>query len=237
MKTIRLFVVFLLSLFIIIMFPIASTNATDFEEGGYVGCQGQGDDVAVYNFLKHFSYEQFYWGVKRCWSTNNNYYVDAMDFAIFSGHGNRWSITLLDGAVNLATAGGNPHRGYGDLDCEFVAFESCSVIPCHRDVSDWYSNWVTEPKDVFDGLHQALGFRTVAYASTDQYITDYFGYRVYHNYPVWEAWFDAILWRGKPQECGSAVMHPTCDGDKYGKTAPDPPGTSGELKNWYQWFY
>jgi hypothetical protein len=135
MKTIKLFVGFSLLLFII-MFPIASSNAVDHEEGGYVGCVGQGHDVVVYNFLKHFSYEQYYWGYKHQWSYNNNNRVDAMDFAIFAGHGNRWLIALLDGNVNLTTAGGSSHKGYGNIDCEFVAFESCKVVPSPLEVSN-----------------------------------------------------------------------------------------------------
>ena len=235
MKTIKWFVVFSVSLFIIVMFPVASGNAIDREEGGYVGCQGQGHDVVVYNFLKHFRYEQYYWGYRHQWSYNNNNRVDAMDFAIFAGHGNRWLIALLDGTVNLTTAGSSSHRGYGNIDCEFVAFESCSVVPSPLEVSNWYSNWTSESDDIFDELHQAVGFRTDSYQSTDQKITDYFGKRIKNNYAVWESWFDAINAKGRSDEMGAAVMHPSCDGDTYGNYASDPPENSNSLRIWYQY--
>ena len=63
----------------------------DREEGGYAGQMGQGHDVVIYNFLKHFNYEHYYWGYRHQWSYNNNNRVDAMDIAIFAGHGNRWA--------------------------------------------------------------------------------------------------------------------------------------------------
>lgn len=233
MKSIRLLLVFLGTLFIV-SFPVTQIGAVDREEGGYAGCKGQGHDVVVYNFLKHFSYEQYYWGYRHQWSYNNDNRVDAMDFAIFAGHGNRWLIGLLDGNVSLTTAGSSSHKGYGDIDCEFVAFESCKVIPSPLDVTDWYSNWTSESDDVFDGLHQAVGFRTDSYQSTDQKVTDYFGNRIKHNYGVWESWFDAINAKAKSDEMGAAVMHPTCDGDTYANYAPDPPETSNSLRIWYQ---
>lgn len=234
MKTIKLLLVFSV-LLLIIQSSIATINAVDREEGGYVGCKGQGHDVVVYNFLKHFSYEQYYWGYKHQWSTSNNNIVDAMDFAIFAGHGNKWLIALLDGSLSLTSAGNSSHKGYGDLDCEFVAFESCKVIPSPLEVQDWYSNWTRESDDVFDGLHQALGFRTYSYQSTDQNVTNYFGWRIKLNFGVWESWFDAINVMARSDEMGSAVMHPSCDGDTYGNYAPDPPETSTWLRIWWQY--
>ena len=224
------------ALLFIALLLVPTVNAVvDREEGGYVGHQGQGHDVVVYNFLKHFSWEQYFWGYKHQWTYNNNNRVDAMDFAIFAGHGNRWLIALLDGHVSLTTAGSSPHKGYGDLDCEFVVFETCKAIPSPLEVSNWYSNWTSESDDVFDGLHQALGFRTDSYQSTDQKVTDYFGNRIRNHYGVWESWFDAINAKGRSDEMGAAVMHPTCDGDTYGNYAPDPPETSTWLRIWYQY--
>jgi len=234
MKTIKLLLVFSV-LLLIIQSSVATINAVDREEGGYVGGRGQGDDVCVYNFLKHFSYEQYYWGYKHQWSTNNNNRVDSVDFAIFSHHGGNWSIKLLDGWLSLASAGNSSHKGYGDLDCEFVAFQACQVIPSPWDVSDWHSKWISEPDDVFDGLHQALGFRTNASFATDQDITNIFGWLIKLNFGVWESWFTAIDVYGGSSEMGSAVMHPSCDGDTYGNYAPDPPETSTWLRIWWQY--
>lgn len=219
---------------LILFFPTL-LPAVDREEGGYAGTMGQGHDTVIYNFLKHFNYEQYYWGYKHQWSTNNNNRVDAMDFAIFAGHGSAWFISLLDGGVSLTTAGSGSHKGYGNVDAEFVAFESCKVVPSPMEKSNWYSNWTSESDDVFDGLHQALGFRTNSYQSTDQKVTDYFGSRIHSGYAVWQAWFDAINAKAHSYEHGSAVMHPSADGDTYGSFVTDPPETSTSLRVWYQY--
>lgn len=210
-------------------------GAVDHEEGGYAGTMGQGHDTVIYNFLKHFNYEQYYWGYQHQWTWNNDNRVDAMDFAIFAGHGSPWSISLLDGGVNLRTAGNSSDHGYGDVDAEFVAFESCKVVPSPIEKTDWYSNWTSESDDVFDGLHQALGFRTNSYQSTDQKVTDYFGSRIAGNYGVWESWFDAINAKARSDEFGSAVMHPSADGDTYGNFVADPPANHTSLRVWYQY--
>lgn len=217
-----------------VLMPISAIDAVDREEGGYVGHKNQGHEDVVYNFLKHFNYNQYYWGYAHQWSHNNNNRVDAMDFAIFAGHGNRWQIQLLDGSLSLTTAGSSSDKGYGDLDCEFVALETCKAVPSPLEVSNWYSNWTSESDDVFDGLHQLMGFRTDSYQSTDQKVTDYFGKRIKNNYGVWESWFDAINAKARSNEMGAAVMYPECDGDTYGNFTSDPPETSGWLRIWYQ---
>lgn len=214
---------------------IVSAHAVDHEEGGYAGTTDEGHDTVVYNFLKHFNYQQYYYMYQHQWSWNNDNRVDAMDFAIFGGHGNKWSISGIDGSVSLTTAGSSSHQGYGSLDAEFVAFESCYVVPSPIEVSDWWSNWTSESDDVFDGLHQAVGFHTVSWQSTDQKVSDYFGSRMANGYTVWQSWFDAINVKGKNDELGSAVMHPSTDGDTYASFAADPSSTHTSLRLWYQY--
>jgi hypothetical protein len=211
-----------------------SVYAVDREEGGYAGTTDEGHDTVVYNFLKHFSYEQYYYSYQHQWSTNNNNRVDAMDFAFFGGHGNRWLIAGLDGNVDLSTAGSSSHKGYGDLDAEFVAFESCYVVTSPIEVSDWYTGW-TQAGGIFDGLHQAVGFHTVSYQSTDQNVSDYFGSKMASGYAVWQSWFDAIDAKGRSDEHGSAVMHPSTDGDTYASFVSDPSASSTSLRIWYQY--
>jgi hypothetical protein len=214
---------------------VLASNALALEEGGYAGTTDEGHDTVVYNFLKHFSYEQYYYSYKHQWTWNNNNRVDAMDFAIFAGHGNKWYITGLDGGVDLSIAGAGSARGYGNVDAEFVAFQSCYVVPSPIEVADWYSKWTNGSSDVFDGLHQALGFHTVSWQSTDEKITDYFGSRIASNYKVWQSWFTAINVKGRSDEHGSAVMHPSAENDTYYSVVADPAENHSALKIWYQY--
>src|SRR5689334_20041901 len=88
--------------------------AADRQEGGYAGTKDQGHDQVVYNFLKHFSYEQYYWAYDFQFTSSNNSRVDAMDFAIFAGHGNQWYVSTTSGGVDLSNCGSTAAKGYGD---------------------------------------------------------------------------------------------------------------------------
>jgi len=218
----------------IVMVAAYNSKGADRMEGGYAGTKDQGHDEVVYNFLKHFSYEQYYWAYDFQFTSNNNSRVDAMDFAIFAGHGNQWFISTTSGGVNLATAGNTSNKGYGDWNCEFIAFESCDVVPSPLEKADWWSNWVKDGA-VFDGLHQACGFRTLSWQSTDQDITDYYGSAIHSGYGVWQSWFDAINNEGRGDELGACVMNPTCQFDTHASFVVDPAPGDQRLHIWYQY--
>jgi hypothetical protein len=225
------------SILLALTFVAVSVSAVDRREGGYAGTTNQGHDEVVYNFLKHFNYDQYYYAYKHQWTWNNNNRVDAMDIAVFGGHGNQWLIAGLDGSVDLTTAGSDPvAKNYGDWNAEFVAFESCDVVPSPLEVTDWYTNW-RKPGGIFSkGLHQAVGFRTVSWQSTDQKITDYFGAKVVSGAPIWQSWFDAINAKGCCGERGAAVMHPSAEFDTHAVFVADPVDYSGSnFKIWYQY--
>jgi Family of unknown function (DUF6345) len=209
-------------------------GAVDRSEGGYAGTTDQGHDQVVYNFLKHFSYEQYFYARTFQWDSLNDLRVDAMDIAVFGGHGNRWFISTTDGGVDLSNVGSSADHGWGDVNAEFVAFESCDVVPSPLEVTDWWTNWIRTPGGAFDGVHQVLGFRTLSWQSTDQDVTDYFGARMAANGAVWQSWFDAINSEGRSDEMGAAVMHPSTDGDRYGTFVADPPKNHQSLRIWYQ---
>src|SRR5262245_49696525 len=200
----------------VLLLTSAPLWAVDRTEGGYAGTTDQGHGEVVYNFLKHYSYEQYFYARTFQFDSLNDLRVDAMDFAIFAGHGNQWFIATTDGGVDLGNVGNSGDRGWGDVQAEFVAFESCDVVPSPLETADWWTNWIRTPNGAFDGVHQVLGFRTLSWQSTDQDVTDYFGVRMANNGAVWQSWFDAIDSEGRSDEMGSAVMHPSADGDRYG---------------------
>ncbi len=216
-----------------LLFATKDCFAADRQEGGYAGTTDQGHDEVVYNFLKHFSYEQYYYARDFQFTSINNSRVDAMDFAIFAGHGNQWLIATTSGNVDLTQCGSTGNKGYGDWNCEFIAFESCDVVPSPIEQADWWTNWV-HTNGAFDGLHQALGFHTLSWQSTDQDITDYFGNCIRNNYAVWQSWFDAINHKGS-NEFGSCVMYPPAEMDTHASFVADPPADHQNLKVWYQY--
>lgn len=210
-------------------------TAADHEEGGYAGTKGEGHDTVVYNFLKHFSYNQYYWTVGWQWGAGNDQRVDAMDIAVFGGHGAPWSIKTIDGWIDLSTIANTDAWGWGDVDVDFVAFESCKVVPSEIERADWWTNWVQEPGGAWDGVHQIMGFRTDSYQHTDQDVTDYFGARVRANYAIWQSWFDASIEEADADEMASVVFHPPAEFETYASIGADPPYDSNWIGLWYQW--
>ncbi len=228
-----------------------STHASAWEEGGYCG----NDPIApkvVYNFIKHFNYEQYYWANKSMFTNSNNYYVDSVDFAYYCGHGSPFHIGVYsNGAgygsstyIDLRSAGSSPHRGYGDRDLEFIVFHSCQTVPSPIErPHDWWAWTTNQSVDIFDGLHQVLGFRTNAMKITADDISNYFGKRMAGNNLVWQSWFDAInaegyhtgfWWSKKLAEFGTAVMHPDAQYDRYKYYhSPDPPANHTKRVIWY----
>jgi hypothetical protein len=164
----------------------------------------------------------------------NNAQVDSIYFAYYCGHGSWWHINTYWGPIDLETAGGSDNLGYGDTNLEFIAYHSCSVIPSPEEVTNWWGPWISEPDDTFDGLHQALGFRTPAWIASATYIADYYGGRIYNNWSVLWSWFEAIDVEGIYGECGSVVLYPGTEADTYGFNVPDPPQNHQSLRIWYQ---
>jgi len=204
------------------------------KEGGYVGSYSGGYTTVVYNFLKHFNHDQYYWSREHMWETSNDYFVDAMDIAIFGGYGNKWFFVGTDNkGVDLRYVSNGPDDGFGDCNSEFVAFQSSKVVPAPPDSSLWAYNW-TRSSGAFEGLHQAMGFRTHSYQSTDQDVTNVFGIYTRAGYGVFQSWFHGIALEAHSYEFGSAVMYPTAWNDTYYSFIADPPANSTWLSCWYQ---
>lgn len=211
-------------------------------EGGYV-YNGESRFVDnVWNFIKHFSYEQYFWAETYEFTTSNNSFVDAMDLAYYSGHGNFWYITTKAGppqeGLTLTTG-----TSWGDRNLQFIIFQSCSVVPSVPEmnagqITNWWSSWVGAGH-AFQGLHQAIGYRTESYSGNG--ISDNFGGRVASGQAMWQAWFNAVndersWWRGSDYPgYASVVLYPGLDNDTYYASGPKPPAGSTWLRTYYQY--
>lgn len=204
--------------------------------GGYV-YNGESRFVDnVWNFIKHFPYQQYYWAAEYEFKSANNYYVDAMDLSYYSGHGSPWYITTTayPSQQGLSLSSGVP---WGDYNLEFIIFQSCAVVPSVPE-GDWWSNW-TGAGRAFQGLHQAIGYRTESYSGNG--ISDNYGGRVAGGQAMWQAWFNAVndersWWRGSFYPgYASVVLYPGLDNDTLYSFGADPPAGSGSLRTYYQY--
>jgi hypothetical protein len=241
---------------ILLFLTLQVASAADYRDvGGYV-YEGESRFVDnVWNFISQFkdswSFWEMLWGRNYDWEQyyycedfqfNNVLHhlrVDYMDFSYYSGHGNHWLIGMRPGeSVWLPSC-----PGYGDLpnggDLEFLVFQSCAVIPGPPDVADWWSNWwESGGLHIFQGMHQAMGYRTSSWSGNS--ISTIFGQRVKVGQPVWQSWFNAVNDQRAMSGGGfypgyaSAVMHPPADGDTIYNYCADPSMTSHWLRIYWQ---
>ncbi len=242
-------------LVILLVLCLQVTGSTAYRQvGGYV-YEGESRFVDnVWNFISQFddgvtfwegiwgtnwSRDQYYYCETFQWNTLHHLRVDFMDFSYYSGHGSNWSIGMRPGeSVKFKDC-----PGYGDLpnngDLEFLVFQSCAVVPGPPDVSDWWSKWWEVGGDhIFQGMHQAIGYRTGSYSGNS--ISTIFGQRIKIGQPVWQAWFGAVNDQRAMSGGGfypgyaSAVMYPPCDGDSIYFYASDPPMNAHWLRIYWQ---
>lgn len=207
--------------------------------GGYVYNQGEQRFVDnVYNFIKHFTYEQYYWTQAYEFTSYNNSFVDAMDIAYYSGHGNSWYIGMGPGSASPQYVYTQYAGPWGDNQMEFIVFQSCHVIPGPPDVSNWWSPWVGSGRP-FQGLHQAIGYRTNSYSGNG--ISNNYGSRVAACQGMWQAWFAAVndersWWMGSDYPgYASVVLYPGLDNDTKCYYGVDPPANHTSLRIYYQY--
>ncbi len=207
--------------------------------GGYVYNQGEARFVDnVYNFIKYFAYEQYYWTQAYEFTTHNNYYIDAMDVAYYSGHGNNWYIGMGPGSIAPQYVSTPWAGSWGENQLEFIIFQSCQVIPSVPDVANWWSNWAGAGRP-FQGLHQAIGYRTNSYSGNG--ISNNYGSRVRNGQAMWQAWFNAVnderaWWKGADYPgYASVVLYPGTDNDTRYSFVADPPANHTWLRTYYQY--
>jgi len=246
-------VTLLMAILLFFVLQVVSTADTR-QIGGYV-YEGESRFVDnVWNFVSQFDSgwnpwevmygrnwerDQYYYCETFQWDTYHQMRVDYMDFSYYSGHGNNFLIDMRPGE----TVWFNNCPGYGDLpnngDLEFLVFQSCAVIPGPPDVSDWWSPWWEHNGDhIFQGMHQAIGYRTGSYSGNS--VSTIFGNRVKVGQPVWQAWFDAVNDQRAMSGGGSypgyaaAVMYPPLDNDSIYVYGADPPMNAHWLRIYWQ---
>jgi hypothetical protein len=215
---------------------VFSMSLFSIEEGGYVCREEDGAVNETWNFIKHFSYEQYYWAYPFLFKSSDSTYVDNMDTAFFSGHGGNFLITTLrnccdpvnfaDGSVSL-----------GDFDLEFMTIDACSVAPSPLERSDWASGWW----DVFHKLHQLLSFRTTGWY--DGRVEDRYASNLLSGQKYIDAWFNAansVRSGTYPGYCAVVWAypqsgHPGTANDTYYVNVADPPYNLSVIAITYQY--
>jgi hypothetical protein len=222
--------------------------AGDREIGGYVDRAEDRFVRNVWNFVKNFQgwqnvgahrYQtaQYFWAEPFQFDSDHQSFVDKMDLAYVAAHGSAYYVQ-----TNQSTGTGFDLRNcpaYGDLatngDLEFMIIESCSTVASAPESENWWDPW----NNIFQGLHQLCGFRTLSYS--DNGIPNNYANKLKANGGVWQAWFDAVneersIWRGSQYPgYASAIMYSSTENDRIGGYAADPAGGTGGMTTWWQY--
>jgi hypothetical protein len=229
-------------------------NGADRDIGGYVDQAERRFVRNVWNFIKEFDnwktigshrykYDQYYWAEKFLFEgTSHASYVDKMDVVFISGHGNSYIWQCVQSPSQIVDFRNVP--GYGDLstngDLEFLIIESCSTVTPYPDDNNYRNSW----KNMFQGLHQLVGFRTLSVS--DNGIPNNYAKKLKANQGVWQAWFDAVneerSWTHSDVSSGvpypgfaSAIVYSTTDNDRLGAYSNDPAGGTSGMYSWWQY--
>ena len=118
-------------------------------------------------------------------------YTDNVDMAAYVGHGNGNGITFEttnnDTLVRYDDAG--VVKGWGNLDCEYHAWQSCQVLANFWNGIPWWVRW----GPVFNGLHLIHGFETNAGVGGHNLLKFFAENQYDHNKTMKRSWFDAAL--------------------------------------------
>lgn len=231
-----------------------NTYAGDREIGGYVD-QAESRFVRnVWNFVKNFQgwknigghryrEAQYYYAEPFMFDSSHQNYVDKMDFSYVAGHGSRYSIQTNQSTGQSVDLRNVP--AYGDLansgDLEFMVIESCYTVASRPQVANWWSPY----DDMFQGLHQLVGFHTLS--NSDNGIPDNYAHKLKANGGVWQSWFAAVneerFWLFNPTNSdgspypglASAIMYTSTQNDRLGYYAADPEGGTSGMKTFWQY--
>lgn len=157
------------------------------------------DATGFYNKLDSDGWsKEFYWHDSSAYEEHfkkeglggtDSSYVDAVDFAYYSGHGSPTGFYFNNDHDDKKLRCTDTHHDaeWGDYNLEWIALSCCQVLSDRSYPGEWYERWAF---DVFKGLHQIQGFYTDM--DVDPNYGEIFAtYMIDNEYTIREAWFKA----------------------------------------------
>ena len=164
-----------------------------------------------------FTNSQYYWAYPFEFTTNASSYVNSVQVGEVEAHGDWWYFTTYqdwgDG-VNLDTNPA-PGAGYGPVNhgsLNYLILHGCEIVPSAAeapcpagmpttDNRPWSDPWFR----IFQGLHTAVGYRTIMYINDNVGLL--FGSDLRLGVPVISAWSNALLTAGDYQSKPRLIAH------------------------------
>ena len=157
-----------------------------------------------------FTNSQYYWAYPFEYQGSKNYYINAVNVAESEVHGDWWLWTTYQNWGDVVTLDSIPYPGIGNSaggSNAYFILHSCETTPAAVDTGAWADKWW----HVFNGLHSALGYRTIMYI--DDGIMYPFGVHMGWGWGLTNAWLNDVVsssmyycWFGF---CPGETMHGT----------------------------
>ncbi len=202
--------------------------------GAYCGKDTEFSVETTRGFIDVTGASQWYYANRYIFSDWNNWYIDAVDFAVFSGHGGAFAVnTLTDDWIGFDGIEGNDPKypagdtgsgGWGDQSLRHLVFSSCDVVASPIERGDWW-NW-RDACHVWTGIRHIIGYRTEAGVDSARDILHQYAVLLTQGYTIIDAWFYAIdLTSSHPngRDYGSIVYHPAAYYDTFNQALPRAP--------------
>jgi hypothetical protein len=112
-----------------------------------------------------YTNSQYYWAEPRLFTTQKDFFINAMNLAVIEVHGDWWLYSTLKNCCDLVNINGDiPSPGYGPSANGRLAdwvIHSCEVVPAPPDTAQWPAPWWK----IFGGVRNVVGYRTIMYIS------------------------------------------------------------------------
>ncbi|MCK0111972.1 DUF6345 domain-containing protein [Ornithinimicrobium sp. F0845] len=140
--------------------------------GSQANAQGFVDELTAEGWQRRFN-----WGnqaaFKSDWVSNDDTYVDDVDFVFYTGHAspNGWQLATAGSAdwLHHSDVGASPNvpsDHWGQENLEWMAIAACG--PLEDDIINGGGNVFDRWRGAFDGLHLLLGYAAVTYDNTEE---------------------------------------------------------------------
>jgi hypothetical protein len=145
-------------------------------------------------------FRRFNWAATTAWERDfkegstglDHLYVDNVDMTFYMGHGSGAGFTFENNHDDTQLHYNDVVGAWGDIDLEWLALLSCSVIADSYDGKTWAQRW----GPAFSGLHLMLGFANTAYdeagfggAFANWTLGYQLGFTTLPPMPIRSAWF------------------------------------------------
>ncbi|WP_184039888.1 DUF6345 domain-containing protein [Chitinivorax tropicus] len=165
------------------VYPLTADDAVNEAGTSWIGAsQGlPGSQANAQGFVDRLSAAgwtiRFNWGEGNAWESdwnaNDDLWVDAVDFAFYTGHANSdgWVFNAPnDTFLHFSEVGaspGSPDDLYGQQDLEWIAIAACGPHQSNHfttGIGNAFDRW----RGIFDGLHVFLGYGAITYDNTSE---------------------------------------------------------------------